>query len=73
MANITYTMTSSREARCSDCMNCRYYYPNPDKLFFKRHTCTFHNRDIRKNDRSCKDGFVFNCTGVPMRLEYKIQ
>lgn len=62
---ITYT----RERKCKDCLNLKYYYPNPKK-FYSRHICIVKNQSMAKNENAgrCND-FIFNPIGIPEYLK----
>ncbi|MCK9629496.1 MAG: hypothetical protein M0R37_13010 [Bacteroidales bacterium] len=67
-------MTWTRERRCKDCMNLRYFYPNPNK-FYKRHRCIAYNLPENLNSIraiTCVD-FEWNHTAIPYYIDYQTE
>jgi len=62
---ITYT----RERRCKDCNNLRYFHPNPEK-YYRRHKCIItgiqQNRDSTTAVRC--DNFDWNPTEISKHI-----
>lgn len=65
-------MTWTRERRCKDCMNLRYFYPNPEMLY-KRHKCIMCNmvQTLSSTDAIHCDGFEWNPTAIPYYIDYQ--
>ena len=67
MSIITYT----RDRKCKDCMNLRYFHPNPKK-YYRRYKCIMKNQPRSLNDKDAVhcDGFEWNSSAIPHHINY---
>lgn len=66
MSIITYT----RERRCKDCINLRYYRPNPSK-FYRRHKCIeFDTPETLESKTAVNcEKFIWNPMAIPYSVD----